>query len=167
MTAFLEFLIIEFKNSVVKILFPKYVIFILHSSQMLLKQSDGTKEEVWSHFNRFTFVILISTLCSSQKLQKKLCFFGFLFSQSGVLRTKGKLYLKVRKQNYNRNVDEEYQVLIWNIRNCSLGCPSRLLQMKPYLMPVRIFPGSRSLVVKGGLIQFYDPSKERNEGQAE
>lgn len=39
--------------------------------------------------------------------------------------------------------------------------------MKPYLVPVRIFPGSRSLVVKGGLIQFYDPSKERNEGQAE
>lgn len=134
---------------------------------MLLKQSDGTKEELGSHLNTFTFVILISTLYKQPKAPEKLCFFGFLFSQSRVLRTKGKLSLTVRKQNYNRSVDEGYQVLIWSVKNCSLGCPSWLLQMKPYLMPVRIFPGSRSLVVKGSLIQFYNQSKKRNEGQAE
>lgn len=61
----------------------------------------------------------------------------------------------------------EYYVLIWSIRNCSSGCPSRLLRMKPYLMQARIFPGSVGLGGKGCLTRFYDQREEKNEGQTE
>lgn len=60
-----------------------------------------------------------------------------------------------------------YQVLIWNIKNCSLGCPSWLLQMKPYLILMRIFPGSIVWVLRDASYSFMIRARRGMRGQSE
>lgn len=71
------------------------------------------------------------------------------------------------QRKYNRNVDVGYQVLIWNIKNCSLGCPSWLLQMKPYLILMRIFPGSIVWVLRDASYSFMIRARRGMRGQSE